>query len=311
MIGTSQAVFKDRLTLTPDPLTEDVSEALDLKTLFGADKAEPLARHFGSENIQEFAHDLPGHVFSRLSADNASKIIFSAKHRGDIRIREIESLPAKLALKIENSIWRWDMQKADWSEIVSAYNGIADFKFGLPDFTITIDHTTGFNEWGFSEHARVWIDGVFAFLLHYKGKHVATIGFTFAKGSRILLQQFQMTTSHGNRWLFKIPSSSNCALEYIIDRFAEAFPGHAILIADGADYGMRSMKDYESAINKAKEAIASGSDPEAKNVLAIFVEKKKKLKKDLPRIAGIYRNIGRYTIGQTFEYKSMRHYAIS
>src|SRR3546814_1923886 len=68
------------------------------------------------------------------------------------------------------------------------------------------------------KHSRTPLDGVFAYLVQYKGEHVMTLGFSLINDRQILLQQVQLKNRTGNRWLFRFPENR---LEFIIDRSEE------------------------------------------------------------------------------------------
>src|SRR3546814_4012996 len=80
------------------------------------------------------------------------------------------------------------------------------------------------------KHSRTPLDGVFAYLVQYKGEHVMTLGFSIINDRQILLQQVQLKNRTGNRWLFRFPENR---LEFIIDKFRSAFRGYRIHIVDG------------------------------------------------------------------------------
>lgn len=198
---------------------------------------------------------------------------------------------------------------------MDAYEGIRNFEMGIDGFELTLDCTTGYNEKGYSRETRTYLDGVFGFLVHWKSKHVMTIGFSIADNRRILLQQVQAKSKTGNRWMFKLPANR---MEFIIDRLSQAFPLHQILIADGADYAKRSLTEYTEAMDRRLPQLAKASeaqDSEETERLAehveILREKIATIKRDTPRLVALYRDLGRYVPGKTFEANGMRHYALA
>jgi hypothetical protein len=171
-------------------------------------------------------------------------------------IREFEVIN-----KIWNSQWRYGFGQ-DWNTLVRAYNGMKRFKFG-DGFEVKIDRTTGCNEKGFTEYERVYVDGVFGFFIYHKGKHVLTIGFSFADRNRLLIQQVQLKNKKGNRFLYKLPCN---ILDYSIEKMAEAFYDMNIYLCQADDQ-----------IESIQESYAYNLE-----------DKEKFLKKDAPRLKKFY-----------------------
>lgn len=147
--------------------------------------------------------------------------------------------PAFVIWKIRNAMWHWGWVD-DYNVFVDAYEGIRRWTFH-PDFEIRLDHTRGCNERGTAQHLLkvydvksekepVYLDGAFGFLVYYKGEHVLTIGFSPSRHG-ILLTQVQMRQKKGNRWLYRLHKNY---LDYVIDRFMDAFPTTPICLADGS-----------------------------------------------------------------------------
>jgi len=150
------------------------------------------------------------------------------------QIREFEIID-----KLANSQWRYGFGE-DWNTLVRAYNGLRKFEFG-DDFEVRIDMTTGYNECGFSRYERVYLDGVFGFIIYYKGKHVLTIGFSFADKNRVLIQQVQMKNKKGNRFLYKLPAH---ILDYAIEKMHKAFGDMNLYLCQADDQIKKIHKSY-------------------------------------------------------------------
>lgn len=183
------------------------------------------------------------------------------------------------------------------------------------EFEITLDQTTGRNDYGHSEHSRTYLDGVFGFLVHWKGEHVMTIGFSFAAGRRLLIQQVQNTKRTGNRWLFRLPRNR---MEHIIDQFRTAFPKHHIHVADGADYAHRSMESYQGARDRAVENLArldpvedEGRYAERKSRLEEIEQDIAHLEQETERLSRFYRETGRHQQTREWKTNGLRHYALA
>src|SRR3546814_5464994 len=111
----------------------------------------------------------------------------------------------ELLRKIKSSIWRWSLNDKSRNEVVDAYAAIRSFDLGIEGLEVTLDYTNGYNEQGMGKHSRTPLDGVFAYLVQYKGEHVMTLGFSIINDRQILLQQVQLKNRTGNRWLFRFP----------------------------------------------------------------------------------------------------------
>lgn len=154
--------------------------------------------------------------------------------------------------KISSSMWRWgwtDKSVKGWNSLVRAYNAIKSFDLGLKGLTIKLDYSTYYLEKGYSKYTRTFLDGVFAFLIYYKDKHVMTIGFSVASDNRILLSQFQLKNRKGNRFLYKLPKNR---LDFIVDKFYKHFKGFDIYLVDGKSLAKSTQNMYENALEKTK-----------------------------------------------------------
>lgn len=279
-----------------------------------------------SLDVEEHTSHLPYEAFDLLTPDQLAKTLVSAKHSIPSEMRDrFEVHPTqRLVAKIRSSMWRWGMRNDDWNAVVDAYDAIRSFDLGVPGFTVTLDHTSYYNERGRGVHCRRWLDGVFAFLVHWKGEHVMTLGFSVTGDRGVLIQQIQTTKRTGNRWLFRFPANRT---EYIIDRFAAAFTGHALHIVDGADVAgmylkgyretkkghLKTVADYERRLERGvgveDDILGYIADEKAK--AAALAEKIRHLAKDRPRLSAIYADTGRYARGAVLKMNDFRHYALA
>lgn len=276
--------------------------------------------------LDRISSHLPFEAFRNLTVDEAAKVRLSSASGFDRSIDEkFEINPThKLLCKIRNSMWVWEGHQARWNEIVDAYHAIRSFDFDVDGFTITLDHTTGYNERGASQHSRTYLDGVFAYLVHFKGEHVMTIGFSIIGERRLLLQQVQLKNRTGNRWLFRIPGNR---LEHVIDRMHAAFTGYHIHIVDGADVAEKSISCYRNERKQVQELKKrtldalkrDNSDTVRRNDdIARYTATSRRLRRnmmhlkaDKPRLAAFYRNTGRYVQGESFHMRELTHYALT
>jgi hypothetical protein len=182
--------------------------------------------------------------------------------------------------KIKSSWWRWGYGKGDWNELVDVYNGIRLFTFGsLPEFTVCLDYTTGYNPYGYSKFSETYIDGIFAFLVYYRGEHVMTIGFSVMENHRLLVQQVQLKKVKGNRFLYRLPKHY---LEYVLDLFSHVFPRFTLYIIDGESLAKRLLADYQNAQSLHIERTTA---------------KHQHLRAEAPRLQQLYSGCGQYRLG--------------
>jgi hypothetical protein len=326
LLGISLENYDQTLSRVSREFDETPHESFDAIGALGPDVLAYVIANFGEDYVFDMAISyLPFAVFERLTFDQAAKIRYSAGRNFDSKIENaFDADPShELLRKIKSSIWRWSMGDKSWNEIVDAYAAIRSFDLGLENFTVTLDHTSGYNELGMGKHSRTPLDGVFAYLVHYKGEHVMTIGFSVINGRQILLQQVQLKNRSGNRWLFRFPANR---LEFIIDRFRSAFKGFRIHLVDGQSAGekiVRAYSDSHSHVKKLKADTQSrikrgiGDVAEQKRDLARHRAKDRELREnirhlkgDLPRLAAFYSGIGRYQLGTPYRKNDLTHYAI-
>lgn len=264
---------------------------------------------------------MPYEALRELTDDELLKLrLSSITMMSDTVENAIDGRPEMFVVhKIINSMLRWGVSRGSRNDIVYAYDGLKSFDLGVEGFTVTLDHTTYHNERGWSEYRRTFLDGVFGLMVHHRGQHVMTIGFSFARGRRLLLQQVQLVNRRGNRWLFRLPSNR---MEYVIDRLATAFPQFIILIADGASITRINLESYRRGIadvaRRIERELASTQDEGSPAYLSrlrtnhsYLVARHAHLRQDSARLAAFYRDTGRFTLGAPLTMNGVKHYAIA
>lgn len=227
--------------------------------------------------------------------------------------------------KIVNSMWRWGAGRRVWNEVVDAYDAIRRFTVPIEGMEVRLDYTTSYNERGRARHSNTFLDGVFAFLLYYRGEHVMTLGFSIMKGRKLLIQQVQLRKRKGNRWLFKLPQHR---MEFFLKLFRESFPDHHFYIADGGEVVGTSLNSYRRGLVEARERSARAEQKLARAVndedrewherdLIRSVERQKELttsiahlEEDLPRLKAFYRDVGCFNLGASLEVNEVTHYEL-
>ena len=321
--GIDLGMLTDRLLKVPVHLDRNPVASFDARDAIGPKARAYLDHEFDSTDweFKDAVGNLPLRAFAGVTTDQLCKIRYSQFTMMDQSVEKaFETDPTLLTIrKIENSAWRWGMTKPAWNEIVDAWDGIRSFDIGVPGMSATLDFTTGYNERGYSRHSRTYIDGVMAFLVHHRGKHVMTVGFSVAAGRRLLLQQVQLTSPRGNRWLFGLPRPR---VEHVLDRLSSAFPRHRILVADGGEIVAKNLASYRQGIERLAESARRAAEAarrpgagmheidrarEAAEDLAGMRARHDHLEADAARIAEGYRRTGRYVLGECRTYNGIVH----
>lgn len=314
-------------------LQEKPAQGVDYDALFGPRVAEWIREERGlkpGEDLLKAASSIPMKVMSLLSTEDMCKLRFGAHTTLCHSVEEAfkKGHPTlHLFDKIRSSFWRWGSSRGLWNEVAEAFDGIASFDLGNPAFELTLDYSTGCNERGWSEHSRTFLDGVFGYLVHFKGEHVMTIGFSLMAGRRVLVQQVQAKNRTGNRWLFKLPRD---LLSHVVDRFQAAFPGHQVLVVDGSDLIGETITSYKNGLERAKDQRQRAKDAierlttegakeesiglwrhslgSAERDIAEFKAKLAHARAEKPRIEAAYRLTGRHAPGAVVKSNGIRHY---
>ena len=315
-IGIPLSSFADTFSYVPVHQNARPVRSFDAFAQF-ENLREYVQAHHETEDLESVLHAMPARFFTKLGTEMGAKAMHSVHYCIDGNVeREICQDPGfDLVRKIRNSIWQWGFSRAKWNEIVDAWNGIRSFDLGVPGFETTLDYTTGYNEMGWSRDARTYLDGIFGLLVHWKGEHVLTIGFSFAGNRRLLLQQVQAVRPTGNRWMFRLPANR---MGFIVDRLMAAFPRHGVLVGDGADYTGRSLESYKDGLTTLLERYERSKERAPKDAAELLERiealrgKITRLEADRPRIIAAYRDLGRYTLtDDVFSTRSMRHYKLA
>lgn len=324
MQGIALSTYDEPLRKVPVHLNDSPMDAFDPMERIGQKARDYAKAYFGEASFERLRSNLPLAAFAKLTFDELCKIRFSGIVMMDGTVEdEFKSNPRYTVVnKIANSMWRWGFGRAKWNEVVDSYDGIRSFSFDHPDFELRLDHTTSCNERGYSEHSRTYLDGVFAYLIYYKGKHVMTLGFSFMSNRRLLVQQVQLKNRRGNRFLFKLPKNR---IEFVLDRFKAAFPRHKIFLVDGEAVARKSLNSYREGLRDAEVGVAKylrraqegelsewdeRSLEQDRERVTIFGEKVEHLEADLERLRALYSDAGRHSLGKTLACHNLTHYEV-
>lgn len=182
---------------------------------------------------------LPYQVFENFTTDEAQRLLWSSCIMSDLDEMMRQNPRYRIFAKVSNCLWRWGWRN-DYNLFVRSYNAIRSFNFNVNGFTVYLDHTTYCNDRGYSQYARKYLDGVFAYNIHYKNTHVMTIGFSVSKYG-LLISQVQLTEPKGNRWLYKLPCHY---VEHAVNQLAAAFNGWRLLFVDGNQLAQNIQSSY-------------------------------------------------------------------
>lgn len=261
---------------------------------------------------------LPLQVFTGFSFEDICKLRFSTTTMLDSTVEDIfENQPNfELIRKIKSSWWRWGAGKGTWNELVDVYNGICSFSLDLPsEFTIRLDYTTGHNPHGYSQYLRTYIDGVFAFMVYYRGCYVMTVGFSVMENRRLLIQQVQLKQSAGNRWLYKL---SKPRMEFVIDAFARSFPGFELYVIDGHSLAQKITVSYQASLQLAVEFLKRHDESVTALYSDSYVASRREefeattagiahIESEKPRLARFYADCGPYKLGPKLQVNQLIH----
>lgn len=218
--------------------------------LYGSKYCEAFIPMF---DFEKNYHSLHIQHFKYLSFNKLCQLRFNSvmmMHRSIYDLFEKEPQYCILR-KIQNSMHRNGgcySDKKTWNTIVKVYDIIRKFDLEPKDFTVTLDYTIGSLERGYSVNAGIYLDGVFAFLVHYKGKHVMTIGFSVARNHSILITQLQMIQKKRNRFLYKF---SKNRMDFIIGKFFQHFKGFDIYLINGKSLARNLEGQYKNLVETA------------------------------------------------------------
>lgn len=259
---------------------------------------------------------IPLGIMKDFSFDDICKMYYSSIFSLEESVCKLLGTNPKFEIinKIKSSMWRWGSDTGTWNDMVDTYECIRNFTFVDNDaFEIRLDHSTYHNEFGYSKYSRTYLDGALAFLVYYKQEHVLTIGFSIVNGKKILLQQIQTKKSSGNRWLYKLPRNRT---EFVISLFRKNFPGYELFVIDGNDLVGKTLSGYKKENNRLREDIEyyqiklseEGAEAERAHIANLIQKHEGYLHEststithlvaDQQRIASIYKNAGRFAIGQ-------------
>lgn len=323
--GIPLASYKLELIPVSSRHNEEPIRSIDHKAIIGEKNIAKMREHWSGETFTDLSRNLPLRVLQRFfTLDQIAKIKFSNIIMMDDSVEKFfETDPdAHLLYKIRSSMWRWGYGGKLWNDIIRAQRGVRSFDLGLSeDFTVTLDYTNSVNPRGPAKYSNTFLDGVFAYLVHYRGEHVMTLGFSIMAGRRVLIQQVQLVKPKGNRFLFKFPTKR---MEFVIDRFRAAFPDHKIFVVDGGGVLRVSLDSYKRGLKRAQEGLEKGLGDIVKGIDSFearliddyrddmdkYREKISHLSADLPRLRSFYRDIGRYRARDELVVNELKHYRV-
>ena len=321
MKGVSLDTFAEDLHPLPDELMTDPYCKGDLHAMLPAATIAFLEAAHGKGISGDRVRRLPRSTLEKLSFEDVARMRASSMFSMSSSMEEMFEEDPRFTLfdRIRTSMWHWGCHRPNWNEYVEAYRGLRRFRFDLPDFEARITWTNYACDGSESEHCDTWLDGHFAYLIHYRGVHVMTLGFSLSGPDRLLVQQVQTTSERGNRWLFRIPGNR---MEFFVDLFARAFPSHRILVVDGVDLVERNVLGYLKALRKTEarverlgRRIETDEDRATFNQAVIehdlLSSRLEALKQDTERLAALYADCGRYRRLQPETINRMTHYPLA
>lgn len=182
-------------------------------------------------------HYLEPQYFTDLTADEKVQLWQSSIVMSELGEHLKDQPETRLFDRVRLSLWHYGWPR-DYNESVRWYELVRTFDFG-DGFETFIDYPHGWSGYGYSEHTKTYLDGDLAYLVHYKGKHVLTIGFSVCRHG-VLIQQVQAKTKKGNRWMFKLGGS---LLDVAVNKLVAHF-GLPAWVIDGDSLGQKIRRSY-------------------------------------------------------------------
>ncbi len=251
MIGVPLSIYTEELTKIPDGVlpTRTIDRFLERLALY-PEEMEEIGHRYLDFDPHRHCSQLPEEFYASCSVEEMAKIFVSSLPSLSHTQEALFEKDPRYAIfrKISSSLWRYGYASVhrEWSTLVDAYNGIRRFSFDIPDFAVTLNYTCGYSAYSRTEFdPDVYLDGVFGFIVHYKGEPVMTIGFSFAKGRRILIAQVQMKKHKGNRFLYKLPMDR---VAFVVMLMKKYFPDFRHYLVDGAQLVERYVEEYRMGV---------------------------------------------------------------
>lgn len=203
---------------------------------------EYIKNHYEMDwDWSEHWRSLPFQIIeSAFSVEEMTKMMWNSCIQSEVSEEYRFNPKYRVLGKVDNAIHHWCYGRNNYNHLAYWYNSLSRFSFDIPDTEVRLDYATYFNPWGYSKYTRTFLDGPFAFLIYYKGKHVLTVAFA-PSTEGVLITQIQTTQKKGNRWLYKLPCHY---VEYVVKCMSNAFPDAPLYIADGVSLADRIRETY-------------------------------------------------------------------
>jgi len=323
--GVSLDTFAEGLHPLPIGIMDDPYARTDLRTLLDAGTVAGLDERYGSRLSSDQIRKLRRSYLGDLGFETVCRIRASSMFAMSSSMEELFEEDPRHAMfdRIRSSMWHWGAARPAWNDYVDAYEGLRRFSVDLPEFEARITWTSTYCDGNQSDHCDTWLDGHFAYLIHYRGVHVMTLGFSLAGEGRLLVQQVQLASPRGNRWLFRIPGNR---MEFAVDLFRQAFPSHEILVVDGIDLARRNIAGYTRTLKKVQDRVGmlrlrrdrdqASEETRVRFNLAVveqqqLAEQIGRLEDDTPRLAALYGDCGRYRRLRPETINRLQHYPLA
>ena len=310
MVGYELAEFREPLKRVPAHRTKKPAMTLNIEGILGAAFLQKSQEIFEDTDLETILRRMPSKfMVKKFSFDQLCKIRYSQFIQMDRTVEALFEDERQYAIvhKIQNCMWRWGCGSGVWNEVVDAYDGIRNFSIPIADFEVRLDFTTGYNERGRSREARIYLDGVFGFLVYYKGEHVMTLGFSVTKGRRLLIQQVQLAQRKGNRFLFRLPPNR---VEFFVERFVAAFPRHKVFIVDGTDICKQNLGSYQLGLDRIVRINEHNTSERIAEERLSLEESIRHLTAELPRLTALYANTGAFRRCSEYVVNGIKHYRL-
>lgn len=217
--------------------------------------------HYGDERSgkdyfvwKESWHRVPFEVLSKaFTFDELVSLWFHQVLDSEINKHITENL--HVIWKVQHSLWKYGGH--NYGRFLLMLAGLRRFAIDMPDFQLRLTFTNWINTAAPAVHGReagrsIYLDAPFGVLLFYKGKHVMTTSFAFARDG-IKIAQVQLREKRGNRFLYKLPMSY---LDFGIDLVARAYPDEKLWLVTGPSTVEAIRRAYGENAHKLAPEIA-------------------------------------------------------
>lgn len=192
-----------------------------------------VPEYFNDLDVDELVRKLPLSSFKNFSKEEIARLWQGSVIMWDNSFeKEANEDPFFCLLeKIRLALWHSSFKsgRENWNIVAETYERIRNFSVPFPETEVSFDYSRGANELGYSQYEDIFLDSEMAFLIHQKGEHVLTLGFSVDIEPGVYLAQVQSPIKTGNRFLFSLGENP---VNGATDLFLQNFKGFSVYVID-------------------------------------------------------------------------------